>query len=123
MIGIDGGRGVADVHRLALATGLTLTLTGSHHAGLLAALLGDFNVVAFEHGADVGKAGLLETVDETAIGIVIDHRSGPGLRARVASTQVLTILRLDGTGLDRSSKVLLPRVWEIGQAIGSSSGS
>ena len=78
--------------------------------------------MAFEHGADVGETGLLEAVDEAAIGVVIDHRSGPGLRAGVASPGVLTILQLDGTGLDGSSKVLVPRIWEVGQAIGSGSG-
>ena len=39
--------------------------------------------MTFEHGAKVGEAGLLETVDETAVGMVVDHGSSPGLRARV----------------------------------------
>ena len=91
MVGVDGGRGVTDVHRLALAAGLALTLAGPCHAGLLAALLGDFDVVNFEHSAQVGEARLLETVDETAIGMMVDHGSSPGLRARVVPARVLPV--------------------------------
>ena len=79
MVGVDGGRGVADVHRLALAACLTLTLAGPHHAGFLAALFKDFDFVALEHGADVWEARLLETVHEAAVSVVVNYGSGPRL--------------------------------------------
>ena len=106
----------------ALAACLTLALTGPGHAGLFATLLRDFNFVALEHGADVREARLLGAVHASAVGIVVDHGTGPRLRAGVPTSGVLAVLGLDGSGLGKSSKVLVARVWEIGQAISSSGG-
>ncbi len=79
MVRVDGGSRVADVHGLALASRLALALAGPRHARFFAALLRGLDLMPFQHGADVREAGLLETVDQASVGIVVDHGASPGL--------------------------------------------
>ena len=112
MVGVDGGTVVADVHLGTFASAVALSFTGPQHAGLLASLLGDLDVVVLGHVADGLVSRALEAFHQSFVSIGVHYRLGPcvgsGRRLRVIWGSLVSVPLGVGWGVDK----VVPGSWE-----------
>ena len=79
MVGSEGCAVVSDMHLGTLAGAIAFALARPQHAGLLASLFGDLDVVSPGHVSDVLVPGALETLHQPLVSTGVHYSLGPGV--------------------------------------------
>jgi hypothetical protein len=66
---------------LALASGRTFSFEGPDESDILVGMLGNGDILSFHHVGDVGKLGFPEALEDSSVGVGVEHGGRSGLLA------------------------------------------